>query len=505
MKIIRVTVGVFSLLAAMVGAQERREEILPDLTLQQALHDDPALQNEHGLTKIVQHDYRNAPISSLLLLLNQTLPQTAATPAAANWVSAINAYQEADYEQARQQFKQLIELGNVYAMRALGQMAQQGIGQQPNMVEALTYFYLGGIYDDVSEMDNARALASTLTDSERVTALTNARAMAATFKVTPSTRNTSNNRYLIKNAKPIFGRKVVKGQLFGYANVRNLIGRDGKVLVTEVLDTLPANLYEKNLVSFYNRIRYNPADSASIMISAMDIQFTPGLHVQKFTELMQQNNLWHNASQGQPSAQYQLSRLLKLSNVQSSQVHTTDPATFLQLKQPDFAAFNSPVSTYIKLGLFTGLAEVNLNDAGVITKVYQLKNSQQTEADIIGTAVVKGLPAGRYQLQRLHSQGIDYGYVQVAPILSVPISYMSNYWSTLAAENGHLPSQQILSWQHSGWLAYLAQQQDPSSLAWFGAQQVIDGNAVEGMANIEKAIALGYAVGKQLKAALANY
>lgn len=505
MKKIKSIFWLTALCASSVIAQSNMPEPEPLQTMQLPGNIGLPGQDFSSILQRMVADDRTAPVNSLLILLRQQLPQDNTPPAAINWLSAITAYHAGDYSSAEQQFRHLVNYGNTYAMTTLGSMAELGQGQSADNITALSYFYLAELYSDFNNATQMQNIESTLTEEEQAKAKNNAARMAAALAVQPDRENGHSERHLVERGKVKLNRRVTKDHIFGYVTTRSLIGQDGAVLVTEIADAMPADYFEKSVISAISKNRYSASSTATITSSLFKISFEPGVHVQKFTELLLQNDLWQNAGQGKPAAQFQLSRLLSLADGQRNHELQVLPGSHMQLNQPDFVALNQLLVTNVRYPDFKGTANVSLNGHGVVTKVNSLKHSNLTPEDLLGRSFGAGLPAGNYVLSKPQFAGPDYGDILLTYVQSVPVGTRDWFWQQMAAENGYLPAQRALSIKHSGWLAYLAQQQDPGSLAWFGAQQIIDGEAATGMANIDKAIALGYSPGKELKAALKDY
>ncbi|MDX1392715.1 MAG: hypothetical protein R3241_10045, partial [Rheinheimera sp.] len=62
--------------------------------------------------------------------------------ARADMLEALKAYETQQFSIAKQQFEQLLPLGNELAAFNLGAMAYQGEGQESNLTAALAYFML---------------------------------------------------------------------------------------------------------------------------------------------------------------------------------------------------------------------------------------------------------------------------------------------------------------------------------------------------------------------------
>ena len=505
MKNIKFIFWLTALCASSVLAQSNMPEPAPVQTMQLPGNLGLPDQDFGSVLQRMRLNDKTAPVNSLLILLRQQLPQDNAPAAEINWLSAITAYHAGNFGSAEQQFRHLVNYGNTYAMAALGTMAELGQGQPADNITALTYFYLAELYDDVSNTNQVQKIESRLTKQEKSQAQAQAAQLASTLSVQPHLDNGHSERYLLERGKVKFGRRVTKDQLFGYVTTRSLISREGKVLVTELIDSMPAGYFEKSVISAASKNQYSASSKATITGMSVTSSFQPGVHVEKFTELMLQNDLWQNANQGLPAAQFQLARLLSLAEGQSNQKFELLRDSQMQLTQPDFSALNQSLAMIARYPEFRGEANITLDADGKVAKVNWLKNSNLKTADLLGRSFDKGLPAGNYVLSQPQFAGPDHGDVLLTYVQSVPVSSRAWFWQQMAAENGYLASQQIRSLEHSGWLAYLAKQQDPSSLAWFGAQQIIDGQKAEGIANIDKAIAMGYKIGEELKAALKDY
>ncbi|WP_290612546.1 hypothetical protein [Arsukibacterium sp. UBA3155] len=505
MKNIKSIFWLTALCASSVIAQSNMPEPAPMQTMQLPGNLGLPDQDFGSVLQQMGLNDKTAPVNSLLILLRQQLPQDNTPAPDINWLSAISAYHVGDYRSAEQQFRHLVHYGNTYAMAALASMAELGQGQPANNITALTYFYLAELYDDVSNATAVQKIELALTEHQQNQARAQAAQLAATLPVQPHLDKGHSERYLLERGKVKFGRRVTKDQLFGYVTTRSLISREGKVLVTELIDAMPEDYFEKSVLSAVSKNRYSASSKATITGMTVSSSFQPGVNVEKFNELMLQNDLWQNATQGMPAAQFQLARLLSLAEGQSNHEFDLLRDSQMQPTQPDFSVLNQSFAMIARYPEFRGEANITLDADGKVTKVNWLKNSNLKTEDLLSRSFDKGLPAGNYVLSKPQFVGPDYGDALLTYVQSVPVSSRAWFWQQMAAENGYLASQRNRSLEHSGWLAYLAQQQDPSSLAWFGAQQIIDGDKDAGMANIDKAIAMGYQVGKELKTALKDY
>ncbi len=449
----------------------------------------------------MQND-RMAPVNSLLILLRQKLPQDQHAKAVISRVDALNTYQQGDYDKARSLLQHLMQYGSAHAMSLLSTMAEQGQGQTADKVQALSYLYVASGYPLPGAKARVLELEQGLSAAEQADAKAQATTLLANLKI--KRQKHYNDRHIIERGRISLSRRVLKDSLFGYVKGRQLIGRDGKVLVVELTDSMPEGLFESAAINGISRNRYNPSEKASIYSFFSNVTFGPGIHVQKFTELLQQDNLWRNASQGNPSAQYQLARLMQLAEARAISSYSDLEQLELQLFEPDFRQLIGGLTAEAIFPNFEGQVELTLDDNGIVSEVNRINRSHLKPEDLLGHSF--GLPAGRYRLTKPQGRGIG-DYIFITQQNPVAERYRGEFWLQQAAESGYLPAQQTLSTYNTtnGWLSYLAQQQDPASLAWFGAQQIIDGQKTEGMANIDKAISLGYGVGKQLKAALKDY
>lgn len=482
------------------------ENINPEPSPQQTIELPADLgQPGQGLFDVLQNQMQNdrrAPVNSLIILLRQKLPQDQQATATFSRVDAVNAYQQGDYDKARSQLQHLIQYGSAHTMSLLSTMAELGQSQAADKVLALSYLYVVPAHQRLHFAERIRLLEQNLTEDQLASARQQATSMLADLKI--RLQNTDNSRHLLERGRVSLSRRVLKDYLFGYGTGRQLIARDGTVLVVELTDTIPAGQFDSAVINGISRNRYNPSEKASISSFITNISFEPGIHVQKFTELLQQDNLWRNASQGNPSAQYQLGRLMQLAEVQAHSSYGEINQLELELLKPDFNELIAGFAATAIFPNFEGQVDLTLDDNGIVSEVNRINRSHLKPEDFLGHSF--GLPAGRYQLNKPQAKGIG-DYISITQQNPVAERYRSIFWLQQAAESGYLPAQQTLSAYNTtnGWLSYLAQKQDSASLAWFGAQQIIDGQKTEGMANIDKSISLGYGVGKQLKAALKDY
>ena len=446
----------------------------------------------------------NAPTSTLSIMLLRKLPIEHQALPGPNWITALKAYNQADYATAQKVLMQLANFGNTYAMNLLGVMAEAGNGQPVDNVKALAYFYLAALYGFDTSDKQTQLLSLGVSDQQNADAKNMATNLAASFEVQPHFRDRITDPVLLKAGNVSFSRRVRNHAVFGFVYTRSLIGRNGKVLVVEAQDSMPEGYLEKDLVIARKNTTYKPQKDAIIQGTFVSSYFSPGVHVEKFTQLMTKNKLWELSNQANASAQFQLARLLHLAKGNSNaELHDFAGSHMSQIA-PDFTVYNRDFTTHAVFPEFEGTAMVEIGKSGVVEKVNSIQFSRMKPDDLIGRSFGEGLPEGYYNLSKpRYSTKADQ--IMLTRIELVAASQTSIYWLARAAEGGYLPAQRLLSLNHNGWLSYLAKQQDPASMAWFGAQQIIDGDKAAGMANIDKAILLGYELGKELKESLQDY
>ncbi|GAB60438.1 TonB family protein [Rheinheimera nanhaiensis] len=373
---------------------------------------------------------------------------------AADWLSAMRAYEEGEYSVAHSQFSTLARLGNEQAAFNLAAMAFHGQGQPVDKVLAVAHFgyasFLG--HPDAEKLKNNISQTLSADQITQAIELQNKFSQALLIPIanSPDTPLPDERAPLsgnaptlqakvIKQVQPEYPRNAARHGITGYVKMRFLLDAAGEVTVIDVIDSFPRHVFERESKRSLAKWQYEATGKPAVRIMQFDFSLenngliTPELLVQQ----IEKHQLWLYAIAGAPQYQQQLGTLLELLHKYSRNNLRIDNTLTLDPANPDWSVFTHVTHETAK------------SAAVVITEMFT-----------------------------------------------------PHFWWRQAAKNGNYEAQRILSADDVRWRDYLAQQQDAEVMAWYGAERFIQGNTEFGISMLDSAIKLGSSNAERIKEVL---
>lgn len=418
----------------------------------------------------------------------------------ADMLDALQAYEQKNYVEARQQFAELLPLGNELAAFNLGVMAYQGEGQAQDLAKALAFFQLAA---DLEHEQSARLitqLSVKATEQQKQHATDFYQQLKTQVVISPTdlTQQTDDIALTpIKRAEPKYPVDAARKLLFGYVAVRFLIDETGAVTAVDTMDAFPEKVFEKETVRAVKKWRYEATGKKHVQRVRMDFSIGGDIEVAQFDKVINKLDLWSYAIAGSPSHQMVLGTVLSLAQVQGENQLEFD-ANLPLLSQPDYSIFNNTTQLKPAFDDFWGRATVKVDENGIITEQVSAEFEPENELPtLVGQRFNGDVIAGTYRVSRYDRNFMrDY---QVTPVLKVSNAMSGKFWWEQAAKNGNLEAQRIMAAYDKQWENYLLSQQDGEVMAWAGTRLILEGQREQGMQLLEQAIAKNYAPAKEMK------
>ncbi|CAM5185931.1 energy transducer TonB [Alishewanella longhuensis] len=427
----------------------------------------------------------------------------------ANWLSAMEAYENARFAQAELAFSKLLTLGNEDAVFNLGVMAYNGEGQVSSLPLAAAYFQLA---TDLKHPEAERlytAVSRQLSDEDKKQSAQHyAKLRSDVFFINYREQQQASVRpsrlKALTKVAPEYPKSALRDNLFGYVTLRLLVDGEGRVHAADAIDSYPAAVFDEVAIQAIKQWRYEATGRFHVQSAQFDFAISGGIRPLIIERWLKSSKLWSLAVEGSPAHQEALGTVLHVINTQSQK-----ELNFFKVAEPDAArvptmqALEAEAEFHFFVTDFSGKAIVQLARNGTITEVLDDSSLTSPAASQLIGQQVKGrgkIAAGNYVLRQ--SFGAVENRVSVEKIVDLPNTLDGYYWWRKAAKNGDLRAQRNLAARFNSWREYLLLQEDPVVMAWVGVDLLLSGEKDQGMYWLEKAIALHYPQASQLKTLL---
>lgn len=421
--------------------------------------------------------------------------------ASADWLHAMHAYEQQDFETAKTKFQQLLPLGNEAAVFNLGAMAYQGEGGNASLVDAMAYFMLA---DELGH-EQASGVIQQLQGQMAVDAVTQARNIYQQLILQVQIPHVDDHRLAedvdrpspVRRVSPRYPVEAARRGQFGYVSLRFLVDESGKVQVVDTIDAYPQNVFERSAVRAVKRWRYEPSEQQHVMRVWLDFSLEGGVKVAKVEEVMDKHELWPLALAGSPTHQLVLGTLLRLTDIQSQNKLSIDQSLPL-VTTPDLSVFEPHQRLRAGFKGFLGQATVRVDDSGTITEQLTADFAAESEVtDLVGLQLRGRVEHDIYRIT--HNPDSSNREPYISAEFSVPKTMSARFWWEQAARNGNRDAQRIMAAYDKHWESYLLAAEDANVMAWAATQMILDGQREDGGKLLEQAIAQNHAIAKALK------
>lgn len=429
-------------------------------------------------------------------------------PCRADWLTAMQAYESSKFEQAEQEFLKLLTVGNADAVFNLGVMAYNGEGQQTNLPLAAAYFKLAG---ELKHADATRfyGIASKQLAAEQQTLLQQqySKLRSAVFFIdyAESKKNQTiqegSKPKALSRAAPEYPKTALYESQFGYVAVRLLVDGAGVVQSVDVMDSYPDNVFDEVSITAVKQWRYEATGKFHVVKAQLDFSMGDGVKHTFVERWLKSSKLWPLAVDGSPAHQEALGTVLQVLAMQSGKdINYITAAEPEPETVPTFKKLRSEADYNLFVENFRGKVAVMLDNWGTVREI--LDDSQLTSPaaeELLGQRVKhRGkMTAGQYTLRQTFGHNTDK--ISVEQAVDVPETLSGLYWWHKSAKNGYVQAQRNLAVHYNSWHEYLLQQQDPVVMAWAGVDLLLEGEKDQGLALLDKAIALNYPQATELK------
>lgn len=422
-----------------------------------------------------------------------------ATAAQADMLDALKAYEQKQYLEARQQFTELLPLGNELAAFNLGAMAYYGEGQDKDLTLALAYFMLSAELQYPVANDTLRKLEQSADAAVLEAAREKFSRLKNEIKILPVNlaQEETSSLVPVKRMTPKYPVRAARNGIFGYVTLRLLVDEQGNIAAADTLDAYPENTFEKAALAAVEDWQYQPSKRQQITNVRMDFTLEGGVKISAVKKLLDKHSLLQYAQIGSPKHQLALGTLLSLASIQSGNQYFYDPELPLDDKL-DLSVLERQSVLRPDFDGFWGRAVVKVAKDGTI--IEQLNATFEAKSEVrslVGLKLKGYVKHDVYQLQR--SLAIGQEEANIVASISVPRSMSAKFWWEQAAKNGELDAQRIMAAYDRQWERYLLEQQDAQVMAWAGSRMILDGERKKGLALLELAVAKNYQPAKEMK------
>jgi TonB family protein len=420
--------------------------------------------------------------------------------ARADMLEALKAYETQQFSIAKQQFEQLLPLGNELAAFNLGAMAYQGEGQESNLTAALAYFMLAAQLQHPQAKDLLETLAANATELQLEQATHRYKQLKQLLVIKESNATTETDTELpepIKRVAPEYPKSALANGVFGYVKARFLVNEQGEVTAVDTLDAYPEHIFEQATIRAVKRWRYEPSDKKHLLHVRLDYAINGGVKLSAVERVMEKHKLWQFALAGAPQHQFVLGTLLSLIDVQSANSVWYDPELPLAA-QPDFSIYKDRARLKANFNGFWGTALVRVAKDGTIIEQISAQIEEKSEITNVTGLTLRGeVETDVYRIERISVNGVSK--VFATPAIQTSRSMSGMFWWEQAAKNGSLDAQRVMAAYDKQWENYLLARQDEEVMAWTGTRLILEGQRELGMQLLEQAIAKNYQPAKDMK------
>ena len=416
----------------------------------------------------------------------------------ADFLQALQAYEQENYAAAYTGFAELIVLGNAQAAFNLGVMYYHGRGVETNSVESVAYLHLARALGNDDAAAAQQHISEQLSDSERRLARLRYEELQQQVVIRDGAAATQLYDLVqlqpVQTPMPVFPDEVHRRSRFGYIVVRFLVDKDGSVPVVDVIDSYPSGNYERSTLRTLKRWKFEPTGQQHLLSTQLNFWVPGSLRAREVEHLLTRDNIWDYAALGGSGYQEYVGSILHLIHIASGKQTYVDESLPDEREAPDFTELLRPRTLTFRHRQFLGYTLVHVDEHGVIDAVLADHALEAPDtADLIGQRI-RGANAGRYSISRPSRRDS----ILVQKLHPIPRQHTADFWWGEAAKNGNLKAQRILANQRIDWQFYLLQQQDLASMAWHGVRLTLDGEREQGLALLRQAAEQGYRVAEEL-------
>ncbi|MCF4010911.1 SEL1-like repeat protein [Rheinheimera sp. UJ63] len=420
----------------------------------------------------------------------------------ADWLSALQAYENKQYAVAKTGFTNLLPLGNANAAFNLGVMAYYGEGQEVDLEQALTYFLLAEQLQHEQAADIVKRIYEEASTAQRAGAEeAAAKALAGVFIKKNAQRYQLSKEQPpaeISTPMPDIPNDVTRKHPFGYVVVQFLVDGEGRVKVADAVDGFPEGAFDPYVFRTMGRWQYEATGKAHLMSVRLSFWATGSMNARSANQIIKGQNLWSYAQLGSSRHQEMLGSVLNLVSMVSGAEVYIDEDLPAPANEPDVSAWFESRKFDINIPGLAGAVSVATNEKGEIVRLLDASELTHPAAETLQGMRIRGANSGFFRLSNSLSQDRSFSRVSkknsilVEQYHAVHQELTAGYWWKTAAANGDRRAQRILGAQREDWQFYLIQQQDPLATAWHGARLWLDGEKTEAKALLEQAQAAGY-------------
>lgn len=441
----------------------------------------------------------------LLILLSFTVQ--------ADWLGSVQAYEKKQYAVAKVGFQGLVPLGNADAAFNLGVMAYYGEGQAVDLGEALSYFLLAEqlehqqaaaivkrVYQEASSEQRAQAEQA----SAKMLAGVVIKKNAARYQLSSEREPEALNAPMPDVPDDVFRRHPI-----GYIVLQLLVNEQGRVAVVDAVDSFPQGVFEPYTFRAVRRWQFEATGKQHLVSRQINFWVSGAMTARGANQILSHQQLWQYAQAGSQHHQEILGSALNLIRLVAGVVTYFDPALPELVQAPDLSDWFEKKKLEIAISGFQGSVIVHTNPQGEISRLLDVDDLKQPEAEKLLGLKIRGAGEGVFSLSSRQAQSRSFSRLNQNDLVLVqqhfPVHPMQTawYWWQKAASNGNLRAQRIMGAHRQDWQFYLLQQQDPMASAWHGARLVLDGETAEGKALLEQARAADYKPAAELLKAMA--
>ena len=420
--------------------------------------------------------------------------------AQADMLDALKAYENENFTEAKQQFEELLPLGNELAAFNLGAMAYQGDGQTANLSEAIAYFMLAAELKHPQAKKTLENLVEHVDEAQLEQANQRYEQLQRSVVILETDLQRAEGVSLpqpIKRVNPDYPMNAARNGQFGYVNLRFLVDEEGKVTAVDTIDAYPQNVFEKASLKAVKRWRYEASGQKHLFNVRLDYSLAGGVKISAVEDTVAEHNLWAYAVAGSPQHQLALGMLLSLIEIQSGNGFWYNPELPLATTA-DFSIYKNRAALRTDFNGFWGYAVVRVAEDGTITE--QIKTNFEPRSEVTNLVGLKLNGKVEAEVYRLHRRSdISSRGVSVIPSVEVSRTMSGKFWWEQAAKNGNKDAQRIMAAYDNNWEQYLLSQNDAEVMAWTGTKLILDGQREQGIKLLEQAIAKNYKPASEMK------
>lgn len=420
--------------------------------------------------------------------------------AQAGMLEGLKAYENKNYTEAKQQFAELIPLGNDVAAFNLGAMAYQGEGQEKDLSAALAYFMLAAELKHPQAKEILQSEIKNVTELQLEQANQHFEQLKRKVVIVATDLDKRRDDSLpqpIKRVNPEYPVNAARNGQFGFVNLRFLVDEQGQVTAVDTLDAYPEKVFEKASIRAVKRWRYQPSGQKHLMKVQLSYSLSGGVKVSAVEETVAEHNLWDYAVAGSPQHQLALGMLLSLVEIQSHNSFWYNPELPLATAA-DFSIYQKRAELRPDFDGFWGYAVVRVAADGTITEQIKTDFEPRSEVtDLVGLKLKGNVETEVYRLHRrsdIRSKGVS-----VTPSIETSKAMSGKFWWEQAAKNGNKDAQRIMAAYDKQWEDYLLGQNDAEVMAWTGTRLILEGQRDQGIKLLEQAIAKNYKPAAEMK------